>query len=103
MRHLFVASLLTGCWFGREPPKVEFREIVHVYVCVFCAHCLCALLCQEVSNSSCVISELAASTAKNDGCLVHRGNSRDHATFVYAFIYNTYAISIHEKQLTVLY
>lgn len=34
VRRLFVVSLLTGCLFGREPPKVAFRESVCVYVCV---------------------------------------------------------------------
>ncbi len=96
VRRLFVASLLTGCWFGREPPKVEFRESVCVYVCVcvFRAHCLGALFCQEVSSSSCVNSGLATSTAKNTGCLVCREKPRDHETCIYAFIYSTYTVYI---------
>lgn len=31
VRRLFVASLLTGCWFGREPPKVVQRKRVCVW------------------------------------------------------------------------
>lgn len=36
MRRLFVASLLTGCCFGREPPKVVQSVCVCVYMCVQC-------------------------------------------------------------------
>lgn len=82
VRRLFVASLLTGCWFGREPPKVVEKKAcvrMHAYVCewvslcvcmcVFCTCCLAAFFCQEVSNSSCVNSGLAPSITRNTSCL----------------------------------
>lgn len=77
VRRLFVASLLTGCCFSREPPKVvqrkrEKEKSVHVCVCVcmcmyMCIQCFLGFLgflgfffflCQEVYSSSRVNSGL---------------------------------------------